>query len=121
MLRVLLTVAMYCYSMWDLFDFQYEICSPANELCAMMECFHPRSTLAQRAKVNNLARLFNFLNKELTEMHSVPSPEQQGLINMEVDPETGVGLGSNSHMHMDEETGLPIDTLTTQFSENTRL
>ncbi|KAF6024374.1 hypothetical protein EB796_017286 [Bugula neritina] len=100
---------------------QYEICSPANELCAMMECFHPRSTLAQRAKVNNLARLFNFLNKELTEMHSVPSPEQQGLINMEVDPETGVSPGSNSHMHMDEETGLPIDTLTTQFSENTRL
>lgn len=84
----------------------------------MLECFHPSYTLLDRAKVNQLHNLCNYL----TEMSIVSSagamPESQYGTDMEIDPETGINMNcSNNH----EVNGTNIDSLSKQFSESTNL
>lgn len=70
---------------------QYETCSPSNELCAMMECFHPKSTVLERAQVCQLNKLVALLSQSATSngTHRIATPtipdSSKGHMAMDVD------------------------------------
>lgn len=80
-------------------------------MCAMMECFHPKSTILERARANQLPKLCALLVNELSAVGASTSQPQQvmmdfqssgyesGAMDMEIDPETGMNMNGNNNCH----------------------